>query len=64
MVIELIKVDYRVEISLEKPVQHEISVFNTREISEIQRVLTEILFVPDEKLKLVVVLELLDYFTE
>jgi hypothetical protein len=52
------------EISLEKPIQQEVFAFNTRDISEIQLVLTELLYVPDEKLKLVVVLELLDYFTE
>ncbi len=39
-------------------------VFNTRDISEIQLVLTDLLYVPEDKLKLVVVLELLDYFTE
>jgi hypothetical protein len=54
-----------VEISLEKSkIQQELRVANTRENSEIQLVLTELLYVPDERLKLVVVLELLDYFTE
>jgi len=53
-----------VEISLEKSIQQELTVANTREISEIQLVLTELLYVPDEKLKLVVVLELLDYFKD
>ncbi|NVM43820.1 MAG: hypothetical protein HWN79_02795 [Candidatus Lokiarchaeota archaeon] len=52
------------EISLEKPIQQEVSVTNTGDLSEIQRVLTELLYVPDDKLKLVVVLELLDYFKE
>ncbi len=52
------------EISLEKSIQQELTVANTRDNSEIQLVLTELLYVPDEKLKLVVVLELLDYFTE
>ena len=52
------------EISLEKPIQQELTVAYTRDISEIQLVLTELLYVPDEKLKLVVVLELLDYFAE
>ncbi|NVM16979.1 MAG: hypothetical protein HWN80_04635 [Candidatus Lokiarchaeota archaeon] len=52
------------EISIEKPIQQELTVVNTRDISEIQLVLTELLYVPDEKLKLVVVIELLDYFTE
>ena len=52
------------EISIEKPIQEELTVANTRDISEIQLVLTELLYVPDERLKLVVVLELLDYFTE
>lgn len=52
------------EISLKKPIQQEVIVFNTRDISEIRLVLTELLYVPDERLKLVVVLELLDYFTE
>jgi len=53
-----------VEISLEKKIQQEHTVANTRDISEIQLVLTELLYVPDERLKLVVVLELIDYFTE
>lgn len=52
------------EISLEKPIQQEVMAFTTRDLSEIQFVLTELLYVPDEKLKLVVVVELLDYFTE
>ncbi|NHJ19668.1 MAG: hypothetical protein EAX91_01905 [Candidatus Lokiarchaeota archaeon] len=64
MVIELKKCDYRVEISLKKPVHQEVVVFNTRKIAEIQLVLTEILYVPNEKLKLVVVLELLDYLKD
>ncbi|MHA2287701.1 MAG: hypothetical protein ACXABG_02820 [Promethearchaeota archaeon] len=50
------------EISIEKPIQQEVRVFNTRDISEIQVVLTELLYVPEDKLKLVVVVELLDYF--
>jgi len=53
-----------VEISLEKSIQQEIAVFNTRDFSEIQLVLNELLYVPDERLRLVVALELLDYFTE
>ena len=52
------------EISLEKSIQQEITVANTRDITEIQLVLTELLYVPEERLKLVVVLELLDYFKE
>ncbi len=52
------------EISLEKPIQQGITVASTRYIAEIQIVLTELLYVPDDKLKLVVVLDLLDYFTE
>jgi hypothetical protein len=52
------------EISLEKSIPQEHTVANTRDISEIQLILTELLYVPDERLKLVVVLELLDYFTE
>ena len=52
------------EISLEKSIQQDLTVTNTRDISEIQLVLTELLYVPDEKLKLVVVLELLDYLKE
>ncbi len=62
------------EISLEKKSllshQHEIFrkkeliISSTRNISEIQFVLTELLYVPDERLKLVIVLELIDYFTE
>ena len=52
------------EISLEKQIHQEIVVFNTRNISEIQFILTEILYVPDERLRLVVILELLDYFKE
>jgi len=54
-----------VEISLEKSkIQQELRVANTRDNSEIQLVLTELLYVPNERLKLVVVLELIDYFTE
>ena len=56
------------EISLEKtePIfrKKELTVASTRNISEIQFILTELLYVPDERLKLVVVLELVDYFTE
>ena len=52
------------EISLEKSIPQELRVANTRDTSEIQLVLTELLYVPDERLKLVVVLELIDYFTE
>ena len=42
----------------------ELTVASTQNISEIQIVLTELLYVPDEKLKLVLVLELADYLTE
>jgi len=56
------------EISLEKtdPIfrKKELTVASTRNISEIQLVLTELLYVPDERLKLVLVLELVDYFAE
>jgi len=56
------------EISLEKtePIfrKKELTVASTRNISKIQFVLTELLYVPDERLKLVLVLELVDYFTE
>jgi len=52
------------EISLEKSIPQEHTVANTRDISEIQLVLTELLYVPNERLKLVIVLELIDYFTE
>jgi len=52
------------EISLEKSIPQEHTVANTQDISEIQLVLTELLYVPNERLKLVVVLELIDYFTE
>ncbi len=54
------------EISLEKPIVKikELTVASTRDISEIQFMLTELLYVPDERLKLVVVLELADYLTE
>ena len=52
------------EISLEKPMAKELTVVSTRIISEIQFVLTELLYVPDDRLKLVVILELLDYITE
>jgi len=54
------------EISLEKPIVKvkELTVASTRKISEIQYILTELLYVPDERLKLVVVLELTDYLTE
>ncbi|MBY9016202.1 MAG: hypothetical protein KGD68_10960 [Candidatus Lokiarchaeota archaeon] len=52
------------EISLEKPIAKELTIASTRNISEIQFVLTELLYVPDERLKLVVVLELADYLAE
>ncbi len=52
------------EISLEKPIHQGVTVTSTRDISEIQLVLTELLYVPEDKLRLVVVLELLDYFKE
>lgn len=52
------------EISLEKPIAKELTIASTRAISEIQYVLTELLYIPDERLKLVVVLELADYLTE
>jgi hypothetical protein len=54
------------EISLEKPIfkKKELTVASTRNVSEIQLVLTELLYVPDERLKLVIVLELVDYLTE
>jgi hypothetical protein len=54
------------EISLEKPIfrKKELTVASTRNISEIQFILTELLYVPDERLKLVLVLELVDYFAE
>ena len=54
------------EISLEKPIVKvkELTVASTRNISEILYVLTELLYVPDERIKLVVVLELTDYLTE
>jgi hypothetical protein len=54
------------EISLEKPLfkKKELTVASTRNISEIQFILTELLYVPDERLKLVLVLELVDYFVE
>ena len=52
------------EISLEKPISKELTVASTRNISEIQFVLTELLYVPDERLKLVVVLDLADYLLE
>ena len=56
------------EISLEKtdPIfrKKELIVASTRNISEIQFLLTELLYVPDERLKLVIVLELVDYLTE
>jgi hypothetical protein len=60
--------DENMEISLEKtePIfrKKELIVASTRNVSEIQFVLTELLYVPDERLKLVIVLELVDYFTE
>ncbi len=54
------------EISLEKPIVKvkELTAASTRNISEIQYILTELLYVPDERLKLVVILELADYLTE
>ncbi|MHA1234932.1 MAG: hypothetical protein ACTSQL_07585, partial [Promethearchaeota archaeon] len=52
------------EISLEKPIVKELAVTSTRDITEIQFVLTELLYVPDERLKLVILLELTDYLTE
>ena len=54
------------EISLEKPIVKvkELTVASTQNISEIQYILTELLYVPDERLKLVVLLELADYLTE
>lgn len=52
------------EISLEKSIAKEPTVASTRNISEIQYILTELLYVPDERLKLVVVLELADYLTD
>ena len=52
------------EISLEKPIIKELTVASTRDISEIQFVLTELLYVPDERLTLVIVLELADYLAE
>jgi len=52
------------EISLEKPIVKELTVASTRDISEIQFVLTELLYVPDERLKLVILLELTDYLME
>jgi hypothetical protein len=42
----------------------ELIVASTRNISEVQFILTELLYVPDERLKLVLVLELVDYLTE
>ena len=57
-------VDKIMEISLEKPIQQGVIVTSTRDIAEIQLVLTELLYVPEDKLKLLVVLELLDYFKE
>jgi len=52
------------EISLEKPIVKELTVASTRDISEIQFVLTELLYVPDQRLKLVILLELTDYLME
>lgn len=54
------------EISLEKPIVKvkELTAASTRNISEIQYILTELLYVPDERLRLVVILELADYLTE
>ena len=52
------------EISLEKPIVKELTVASTRNISEIQFILTELLYVPDQRLKLVVLLELTDYLID
>ena len=52
------------EISLEKPIVKELTVTSTQDISEIQFILTELLYVPDERLKLVVLLELRDYLMQ
>ena len=52
------------EISLEKPIVKELTVASTQNISEIQFILTELLYVPDERLKLVVLLELRDYLMQ
>ena len=53
------------EISLEKTIarKKELTIASTRNISKIQFVLTELLYVPDERLKLIIVLELADYLT-
>jgi len=52
------------EISLEKPIKKELAVASTQNIAEIQFILTELLYVPDQRLKLVIFLELTDYLTE
>ncbi len=52
------------EISLEQPIEKELTVASTRNISEIQFVLTELLYVPDERLKPMIVLDLADYLAE
>jgi len=52
------------EISLEKPIIKELTVASTRDISEIQFILTELLYVPDQRLKLMILLELTDYLIE
>ena len=52
------------EISLEKPIVKELTVASTRNISEIQFILTELLYVPDQRLKLVILLELTDYLID
>jgi hypothetical protein len=55
-----------ISLEIEKPIfrKKELTVASTRNISKIQFVLTELLYVPDERLKLVIVLELVDYLTE
>ena len=52
------------EISLEKPITKELAVASTQNISEIQFILTELLYVPDQRLKLVILLELTDYLID
>ncbi len=52
------------EISLEKPIKKELAVASTKNIAEIQFILAELLYVPDQRLKLVILLELTDYLTE
>jgi len=60
MEISLEKTEKNIEIFRKK----ELTVASTRNISEIQFVLAELLYVPNERLKLVLVLELADYLTE